>query len=834
MRDTRDTIDFGIDLGTTNSALAVLDGGQVSVVKNNVQGDYTPSAVWMPKPGLIQVGAAAKSRRERDSDNVQIEFKQAMGFADARRTFARAGVSMTPVELSAEVLKSLRGDAARRFGEPPAAAVITVPAAFALNQTEATSEAAKLAGFTAPCPLVQEPTAAAFAYGFQNESRGAYWMVFDFGGGTFDSAVVSTVDGELSVLHHAGDLGLGGKNIDAAIVSSLLAPAAAKAFGLKEFTVENPRWIRNFAFLRAAAESAKIALSSTDQAQIMAELDLGDGVLELFEYTLRREDVDRLASPFYLRAVHLCREALAKANLRPSDIDRLLLVGGPTLAPGLRELLADPADGLGIELDHSQDPSTVVARGAAIYAGTVALPRAEVVPKRGEFSATLSYPKTTSLLSVPVSGRFETPGGADWSRFRVVLSDSQRQPQYRSAEITLSPEGTFTLDVLLKDLVSNRFEVELIDPAGARVPVNPPGFTITHWANEMQGQTVVNSVGLTEADGTFTPMLMKNRPLPADTTQVFFSTASVHRAEAGSVIRIPIAEGEFRRGERNKQVGLIEIKAQDVRRDLPRGSEIQVTFAMDESRLVSVTAFVPLLDAEFEAAVELNKTAVPEAPALRRQLNELEARHEQLRSEAETARSDRARGLLMRLDERGTVAAVRQEVTSSATDEGAAVAAEQRMREVQAELDDIEEELRIPDVMARLRDQIEHCRELVERVGSAEDRTELADIERRYETVRDNRDAAAAERLSDRATDLQVVLLRRDGSLDEEIFNALRASQDRMTEPARARELIREGEHAVNTSNWAALTDVNRRLRALLPPDIQGNADGGILRQERP
>ncbi|WP_326566095.1 Hsp70 family protein [Amycolatopsis rhabdoformis] len=829
----RDTIDFGIDLGTTNSALAVLDGGQVSVVKNNLQGDYTPSAVWLPKAGVVQVGAAAKSRRERDPDNVQIEFKQAMGYVDARRTFARAGVSMTPVELSAEVLKSLRGDAARRFGEPPEAAVITVPAAFALNQTEATSEAAKLAGFSSRCPLVQEPTAAAFAYGFQNESRGAYWMVFDFGGGTFDSAVVSTVEGELSVLHHAGDTGLGGKNIDAAIVSSLLGPAAAKEFGLTNLAADDPRMVRITAVLRAAAESAKIALSSTEQAQIMTELDLGGGAPETFEYTLQRADVDRLAMPFYLRAVHLCREALANANLRPSDIDRLLLVGGPTLAPGLRELLADPSDGLGIELDHSQDPSTVVARGAAIYAGTVALPRAKVVPKRGEFSGVLSYPVTTSLTTVPVSGRFETPGGADWSRFRVALSDSRRQPAYRSAEVALTAGGAFTLDVLLQERQANRFDVELIDPAGAHVPVNPAGFTTTHVVNEMQGQAVVNSMGLTEADGTFTPMLMKNRPLPAQATQSFFTTASVHRTDSGSVIRIPIAEGEFRRGERNKQVGLIEIKAQDVRRDLPRGSEVVVTFEMDQSRLVSIIADVPLLGEQFDAEVDLSHTPVPDVPALRRQLNELEARHEQLRSEIETTRSDRARGLLARLDEKGTVAAVRAEVTSSTNDEGAAVAADERIRSVQAELDDIEEELRIPDVMARLRDQIEHCRELVESVGSAEDRTELADIERRYETVRDTRDVAAAERLSDRATDLQVLLLRRDGRLDEEIFHALRMSQDRMTDPARARELVREGDHALNSRNWPALNDVNRRLRALLPPDQQGSGFDGIQRGEK-
>ncbi|MFI5610671.1 Hsp70 family protein [Amycolatopsis sp. NPDC051903] len=830
MRDTRDTIDFGIDLGTTNSALAVLDGGAVSVVKNNLQEDYTPSAVWLPKPGVIQVGSAAKSGAGGDPENVQTEFKQAMGFADARRHFPRAGATMTPVQLSAEVLKSLRGDAARRFGEPPAAAVITVPAAFLLNQTEATSEAAKLAGFTAPCPLVQEPTAAAFAYGFQNETRNGCWLVFDLGGGTFDSAVVSTADGEMSVLHHAGDLGLGGKNIDAAIVGKILAPAAASELGFAGSTADDPVWLRNLARLRGAAETAKITLSSTEQIPVMLNLDRSDGVTELFEYTLRRDEVDRLAMPLYLRAVQLCRDALAQANLGPQDIDKLLLVGGPTLAPGLRELLADPADGLGIPLDHSQDPSTVVARGAAIYAGTVQLPRAApAAPKRGEFTANLSYPSTTSLPSVPVSGRFSTPGGADWSRFRVALNDPKRMPSYRTAEVALAADGTFTVDALLAQLATNRFEIELIDPGGVRVPVHPPTLTITHWENEMTGQAVVNSVGLTEADGTFTPMLMKNTPLPAKAERTFHTTASLRRSESDGVIRIPIAEGERRRGERNVQVGLIEIKAKDVRRDVPRGSDVEMTFHIDESRLVSVTAFVPVLGEMFDAVVDLKKRVVPEPQALRRMLNELEARHEQLRSEVEVTRSDRARGLLARLDEKGTVAAVRDEVTSSGTDEGMAVSADERMREVQAELDDIEAELRIPEVMARVRDQLEHCRELVDRVGSDEDRTELADLERRYATVRAERDTAAAERLSDRATDLQVILLRRDGSLDLEIFHALREMQGQMSSPAQARELVRQGEQAISAHDWATLPDVNRRLRRLLPADSPDAPGGGIL-----
>ncbi|WP_037367755.1 Hsp70 family protein [Amycolatopsis orientalis] len=826
----RDTIDFGIDLGTTNSAIAVLEAGAVSVIKNNAQMDYTPSAVWIRKRGVIEVGAGARRRLEDDPDSVQIEFKQSMGLPDAKREFPKAGVSMTPVELSAEVLRTLRGSVA---GEMPDAAVITVPAAFLLNQTEATQEAAKLAGFTGNCPLLQEPTAAAFAFGFQNESKGAHWMVFDLGGGTFDSAVVSTVEGELSVLHHAGDTHLGGRNIDQAVLDQVLAPEAARQLGFREFHRDNPRWRRNFARLRSAAETAKIQLSQAEQTQVLLDLDRGDGEEEMFEYTLRRDQVDQLARPFYLRAVQLCRTALGSANLRPADIDRLLLVGGPTLSPGLRELLADPSAGLGIPLDHSQDPSTVVARGAAAYAGTVARPRTVRPAKRGEYSLELSYPATTSLPRVPVSGRCSTDGPADWARFRIALSAPQRRPSYRTSEVSLSADGTFTVDAVLDELSANRFEIELLDATGTRVPVRPDSLTITHQLNEMMGQTVVNTVGLTEADGSFTPMLMKNSPLPAAKRQTFFTTATLQRGNTSSVIRIPVAEGERRRGERNQQVGVIEIRAKDVRFDLPRGSEVVMTFEMDDSRRVSVVAEVPLLDNEFEAVIDLKQQHVPDPQTLRRLLNELEARHEQVRTLVEGTRSDRARGLLHKLDEQGSVAAVREEVRSGSTDEGAAVAAERRMRDVQADLDDIEAELRVPEVLERLRDQLGHCRELVDRVGADEDRAELAEIERRYAAIEESRDVEAGERLSERVLDLQVLLLRRDGSLDLEVFNALRASRDTMTDPARARELIREGEHAIATSNWVALPDVNRRLRRLLPDDRPGQPGGGILRGER-
>ena len=160
--------------------------------------------------------------------------------------FKSSGQNRKPEELSAEILKSLRADVQQRTGELVEASVITVPAAFELHQCDATRKAAQLAGFK-ESPLLQEPVAAALAYGFQVDQEKAYWLVYDFGGGTFDAAIIKSEEGTIHVAHHGGDNFLGGSNIDWAIVEKLLAPRVAKEFGLADFTRGNKKWMRAFA-----------------------------------------------------------------------------------------------------------------------------------------------------------------------------------------------------------------------------------------------------------------------------------------------------------------------------------------------------------------------------------------------------------------------------------------------------------------------------------------------------------------------------------------------------------------------------------------------------------
>ena len=322
----RTTIDFGIDLGTTNSAIAVLKGVSTEIIKNNRDADITPSAVYIDKKGNIRRGEAAKSRFVDEEDDVYLEFKRRMG-TDHVYKFRSSGQQRKPEELSAEILKSLKADVQQKTGEVVESAVITVPAAFELHQCDATRKAADLAGFK-QSPLLQEPVAAALAYGFQTDSQKAYRLVYDFGGGTFDAALIKSEDGSIHVVNHGGDNFLGGSDIDWAIVEKLLIPRLLEQHSLEDFTRGNKKWRRAFALLKRAAEMAKIEVSSYETTTLdCCRFNDDAGNTIEFECDLPLADVIRIAEPTILRSVEITKRVLKEKNLPKESVERLILVG---------------------------------------------------------------------------------------------------------------------------------------------------------------------------------------------------------------------------------------------------------------------------------------------------------------------------------------------------------------------------------------------------------------------------------------------------------------------------------------------------------------------------
>lgn len=354
----------GIDLGTTNSAAAVFDGERVSVVRNAQGATVTPSVVRVDKQGRITVGTRARRFLENDPTNTAAEFKRLMGTGKDIE-FPAAGTAKKPEELSAEILKALRQDIADQLGTPVDRAVISVPALFELPQSSATSDAARLAGFSR-VELLQEPIASALAAGWRSDDDGAgTWLVFDLGGGTFDASLLETRDGLLRVVGHDGDNFLGGRDFDWAITEFLAGRLSRVP---RRNNAEHAGALRA---LRLAAEDAKIELSRGERAQVtLANPLVIDGDEVDVDLELTRTDVERLCTPLVDRAVDVCTRLLMSAGLEPGKLARVVLVGGPTVMPLVRNRVMQR---LGAPLAEGFDPMTLVAQGASLYAATAGL-----------------------------------------------------------------------------------------------------------------------------------------------------------------------------------------------------------------------------------------------------------------------------------------------------------------------------------------------------------------------------------------------------------------------------------------------------------------------------
>ncbi|HEY6037546.1 MAG TPA: Hsp70 family protein, partial [Kofleriaceae bacterium] len=341
----------GIDLGTTNSAAAVFDGERVSVVRNAQGATVTPSVVRIDKQGRTTVGTRARRFIEQDPANTAAEFKRLMG-TDRAIDFPAAGAKKKPEELSAEVLKALRQDIQDQLGVAVERAVISVPALFELPQSSATSEAARLAGFER-VELLQEPIASALAAGWRaDDDGGGTWLVFDLGGGTFDASLLETRDGLLRVVGHDGDNFLGGRDFDWVITEHLASQLSVVP------SRKNPEHAAALRALRLAAEDAKIELSRGDRAQVTLAQPLAlDGQEVEVDLELTRATVERLCTPLVDRALEVCVRLLQANGLGPGKLAKIVLVGGPTVMPIVRQRVAAKLEA---PIAEGHDPMTLV------------------------------------------------------------------------------------------------------------------------------------------------------------------------------------------------------------------------------------------------------------------------------------------------------------------------------------------------------------------------------------------------------------------------------------------------------------------------------------------
>jgi molecular chaperone DnaK len=400
-----------------------------------------------------------------------------MGTAETIR-FERLDSSLTPEEVSAEILKSLKEDVTRKYPDfSTIAAVITIPAYFSSLQAEATKRAGQIAGFK-HVVLLQEPIAAAMAYGFDN-SDDQNWLVYDLGGGTFDVALISSKDGILTVLGHSGDNFLGGKDFDLKIVDEIIKPAILEKFTFKNFDRSSEKYKSVFARLKAVAEAAKIELSQYEKVTLEIE-DIGkdDDNNEVYvSIDFTKQQFEDLIRPFVKKTVDLAKKTLLESGVQSAAVSRIVLVGGPTQIPFIRETLEKEFK---LAIDTSIDPLTVVARGACVYGLSQRIPQDFLLEDRPtnneERKLELHYDAMTAEDESTVTGKIDSLKGVDEDYFIQIQSDSGF---YSSSKIRLK-NGKFFDTVAIEKSKTNTYWLYLFDKDGNTVPVFPDSFSITH------------------------------------------------------------------------------------------------------------------------------------------------------------------------------------------------------------------------------------------------------------------------------------------------------------------------------------------------------------------
>jgi len=816
---TRSTIDYGIDLGTTNSAVAVLEGTEARVIKNNRQMDYTPSVVWLDPRGSLVVGPGAKRRVASDPGNAFAEFKRAMG-TSRTYIFARDGMVLRAEDLSAEVLKSLRGDVQQASGEQISSAVITVPAAFDQAQCAATRLAAEKAGLTLS-PLLQEPVAASLAYGFQEANENTFWLVYDLGGGTFDAAVVSMRDGVFQIVNHLGDNNLGGADIDGVLVDEVLIPILRDEYGVDGLD-HSPRWITVVAQLRQAAEDAKILLSR-DETAVVEVGDIKDAngavLVEEFFHDLSRTDLDLLMGPMIERSLHLCRRVLSEKGLEPDDLEKVLLVGGPTLSPYVRNRIGELGAGIADRLEFRIDPLTVVARGAAIFAGTQRLDTSgKAAPAAGTFQVKLEY-KSIGVDAEPLVGGVVSGGNdVDLAGFSVEFVNTEARPQWRSGKIGLGPNGSFMANLWAEKGRSNTFLIELTDGGGSLREVEPDRLSYTV-GNVFSEVPLPHNIGVGLAGNEASWLFMKGAALPAKKRGRYRTAFDAHSGRADEIINMPFIEGLSPRADRNGTMGSIKILATEIARDVPAGSEVEVTMSIDASRVIAVEVYIPLLDESY--GLEMDFGSYGERARDPEQLESAaglqKTRLVEVREQAEATGDQKARETIERIDAERLVPDVDRSVAAMATDEAAANRCERLVRELQQAIDQAEDALEWPTLVSEAEGLIGAAERDVGQHGDADDQERLEQLtDAVHEAIRSH-DVQTLEQRVDELRGFVFGVLDRKGIIQLLWLDELKEHAGEMADQAKATALLQRADRAIQLGDVEGLRAANRQLAQLLP-----------------
>jgi molecular chaperone DnaK len=820
-------IQIGIDLGTTNSEVAINNNGKVEIVKNVFGDEYTSSVFGIDKAKNKVVGKRAYERLYKDASeeefkNHKAEIKRLMGTSETTH-FERTDLEMSPEEISAEILKSLKEDILRKYPDfNTATAVITVPAAFSTLQSEATKRAGNLAGFD-HVVLLQEPIAAAAAYGFGN-TKDENWLIYDLGGGTFDVALIASKGSVLSVLGHNGDNFLGGKNIDLEIVDKIIVPKILEKFSLTNFSRNNKKYRSIFAKLKYIAETAKIYLSQYNKNSIEVDgIGNDDNDKEIYlSIDFSRKEFEKLIKPIVDRTIELSKETLKEAGIKNTAVEKIILVGGPTQIPYIRERLESD---LKISVDSSVDPLTVVARGACVFAISQKIPK-ELLEhktkkvKKGTQILSLYYETLTSETDQMITGVVEGLKDTDDEYYIQIQSDSGF---YSGSKVKLK-NGRFLDTVVIEPNKLNLYWIYLFDKGGNSVSVDPDSFTITHGLS-ISGAPLPHSIGIVLAQkdikNNFVLSNMRERifekgsSLPLKHHGTYKTVRKLKKNENDNPLKIFIDEGESEIPDRNTFVCELGINGNDLPYDLPEGTEVETTVELNESRELFVTAYIPLID----LTLNVRSTVKDEIINIKDLETELSVQTEKAKTISENCTLEERKTI------EDTIQSVQTSVNNAHLDEDEKRKASKQIKDLKIALDKIEKEKEMPQLVKEFHAGIESVQKVINEYADEKDKNanndHLSKMKAEGEKAISDNDKTLLIRVNEQIKELGAKALFSNPATWVYHFQQITQGNRNFINEKEARYYIEKGKRAIELGDVDELKRCVHNLMLLLPSDEQ-------------
>ena len=819
-------INFGIDLGTTNSAIAKFVKGDVQIFTNPL--DYgrntLPSVIYFRKDRIF-VGSKAQEYAEKDPKNSISRFKRKMGTSESYK-IPVLNQSKSPIEFSAQILKELKTFV--QTGEVLDSAVITIPASFDTIQSNATKEAGLQAGFKQVI-LLQEPIAASLAYANKKKDKelaDGQWLVYDLGGGTFDVALIKIHEGEMKVLDHEGDNFLGGVDFDDAIVRKFIIPKLENSGSFSDLesqmTSASNDYNKKFVAFRILAEKLKIALSSQTSEEINIQITDEEGN-DIDEYmSISRSEFENIIKASIDKTIEMVKKILVRNSLGSKDLQFVLMVGGSTFIPYVRKRVEEM---LQIPVNCDIDPTTAVAIGAAYYAGTKpkSFEKDDSKKKNVSLKIKMAYQKASKEKEEYFAAKIE--GNTDGFSYRITREDSGFDTGLKSLEKQIGEELPLVENVynFFKFVVYDA-QNNIIETDAELIGINS-GYGIT-------GQPLPNDICLEIDDlelgrTKLQLIFQKNSVLPIKRTLTKTLNRTLIKG-ASDGYRVSILEGShLALPEANLRIGFLEIMGSQVVRDISKGSDIEITIEMSESRDLTISAYLTMADQEFKGIFNPKERHTP-INVLVEQVEELSEKLETEISEATDREDYETAKNLQSLKKQMTEIQTQSEKLSADDMTDNRYQLEDSKRKVAQEIDNATKDKRIQVAKNEYLETKEKCDELINDNGNDYERKVFNDIVSREKAFLSSNSPLKIQEATDELHTVIVQILLRVPEFIVGLFkNLVQNFRVRMNDQQQVGLLVDAGVKAIKEDNWEKLGDINQRLLSLLPQTLQDQAKQG-------